>query len=495
MTTVATIDFDAVYARITARLEAERVRRLRPAQIRLWDGAWILRGQVGPAFSASFTEIDLETGTAKLELPQDYYLARWAVDHDSRTTKNIHVTCDKDGVRYGARMERTEQELTADGQVITRILFRHDYEELKHVLCWSQPFLPAECQFPRIWLVFMNAISGLKLTLLVNIMRLESSIWMLPDDPLDPAEWWNFDQSTWSMVVKPSTGTDTSPLAVVHSRFKDFHTVAKKICEDGQLTPTFRRYLDGDDPPWEGADLRHGCLVIDIEDKSKWTSGTSFGGDFFTGLVRAFTNISSDGLTEGIDIIDDPAWPDEYYVPGWKSTLPEAPGIVYRQTEHNGILSSTFTTRPPTDVQVVTGGHSMPGVVVAPDVKTVGGHHDPIFQRIDQCLDTNGRRLDSHDDRGTADRGRGGRFVEAFVPRRAARVHGVEKPKSRNGFGLESLSRGLGRGCRSGLYPVRPGGAPCQALGNQGAIHARYFRGRRRTLADRPRWSREFLSR
>ncbi len=370
-----TIDFDYEYSAIAERLEANRIRRLRPPQVRLWDGDWILRGQVAHMYSGSFQEIDSETGVGKIEMPLDYYLSRWIIDHEGRPTKNVHVTVDKDGVRWSGRMDSYEIEKTSEGNTLVRVLFKHDYEELKHIICWSNPFLLAEVQFPRLWLLFGPAKWALKFTLLANIMRLESSLWMLPDDPLDPEQWFNFDQSTWSMVVKPlRIADDNSPFAVVHSRFKDFHTVAKRLLADGQLTPTFRRYLDGDEPPWPGAQLRHGCLVIDIEDKSGWTTETSFGGNFFTGLVRAVTNIASDGLTEGVDIIEDPGFPDEYYQPGWKGTLPSAPAIVYRETKRNGIVSSGFIGRPATDVQVVTGGHSMMGVneVISASIQMAG---------------------------------------------------------------------------------------------------------------------------
>ncbi len=367
--------FDQVFHDITTRLRTDREKRLTPPNVRLWDGNWVLRGRVAQTFTGSFQEIDSETGTGKIEMPEEYFLSKWVVDHDARDVKNIHVTVDKDGVRWSGRMDHYEIEKSPDGKTMVRVLFKHDYEEFKHILCWANPFLPAEIQFPRLWLLFGNARWALKLTLLVNIMRLESSIWMLPDDPMDPSQWFNFNQSTWSMVVKPSAaGTDNSPFAVVHSRFKDFHTVAKRILADGQLTPTFRRYLTGDEPPWPGAVLRHGCLVIDIEDKSGWLSGTSFGGNIFAGLLHAFVDVDDDGLTEGVDITADPAWPEEYKTPGWKGTLPQAPGIVYRESEHNGIQSSLFIGSPAKDVQVVTGGHSMPGVneLISATIQMIG---------------------------------------------------------------------------------------------------------------------------
>lgn len=202
-----------------------------------------------------------------------------------------------------------------------------------------------------------------------NILRLESSLWALPDDPLDPAQWFDLDQSTWSMVVAPDpVGFDTSLLSIVASRFKDFHTTAKGIFEDAQLTPTFRRWLTGDPEPWAGAGtsaVRHGCLVIDIVDKSAWTSGTSFGGDIFSGLLYEIALFAGDGFDNGSEEIADPAFPASYTTPGQFGVVSAVPSLVYREGEHTGIQTSMFTGSPAKDVQHVTGGHSMPGVVCA----------------------------------------------------------------------------------------------------------------------------------
>lgn len=135
-------------------MQTVRENRLRAPIVRLWDGNWVLRGRVSQVYSASFQEVDSETGVGKLEMPEGYYLADWVVDHDSRTTKNIHVTVEKDGVRWSGRMDRYEIEKSNKGLVTIRVLFKHDYEEFKHILCWSNPFLPAEVQFPRWWLLF-----------------------------------------------------------------------------------------------------------------------------------------------------------------------------------------------------------------------------------------------------------------------------------------------------------------------------------------------------
>ncbi|WP_261949480.1 phage tail protein [Rhodococcus sp. T9N] len=374
MTSVETIDFDAVFTQITDRLKAEQNQRLTSPLVRLWDGDWNLRGIIKRENNASFQYLDNETGIGSLEMPLDYFMSKWLVDIDGRGTTNVHITIDKDGSRWGGRMDEFKIIKDDDGRKYVRVIFKNDYEELKHILAWSNPFLPAEVQFPRLWICFGRARWALKTTLLVNLMRLESSLFMLPDDPMNPAMWNNFDQSTWWNVVKPDLEPDHSVGAIVHSRFKNMHDVSKKIVADAQLSWEPRRYLQGDPPPWPGANIRHGCLVWDLIDKSGWNTGTSFGGNIFEGLFHELINIGADGITENVEQVDDPNVPGEYLIPGFKGTIPSMPGVVYREGEHTGIQASEFSHKPATDVGVVAGGHSMPGVneLISAAVQMVG---------------------------------------------------------------------------------------------------------------------------
>lgn len=367
MSTVETIDFDQVFGEITDRLKADSKRRLHTPLMRIWDGDWVYRGEVHREITASFQVLNNETGIGQIEMPASYYLSKWMTDVDGRAGhKNIFITVDYNGTRWSGMLDELEQYKDADGQRNVRATFKHDYEHLKHIIVYSNPFFPPEFQFPRLWIMFGRAKWALKLTLMLQIMRLESSLWALPDDPMNLANWFNFNQSTWSQVVAPlSFGDDDSQFAIVHSRFKMMHDVSKRIVADAQLTWEPRRYLDGDDPPWPGANLRHGCLVWDLVDHSGWDKETSFGGSLFSGLIRAFTTIGSDGMTQGIDVIDDPTFPPEYSTPGHVGNNPRAPGIILRDGERTGVQSSSFKWKPATDVGVVTGGHSMPGVVGA----------------------------------------------------------------------------------------------------------------------------------
>ncbi|WP_064257153.1 Gp37-like protein [Rhodococcus sp. HS-D2] len=363
MTTVPTIDFDTEFEGLVQQLKDEAEQRLAPPVVRLWDGDWNLRGVCKHENSVSVQWLNNETGTASIEMPLDYYLSEWLVDVDERDTTNVHLTVDKDGARWSGLMDELQIHKDERGVRYVRVIFKHDYEHLKHILVWSNPFLPAEIQFPRLWVCFSNHVRwALKTTLLCNLMRLESSLWMLPDDPMDPAQWFNFDQSTWGMVVKPDLTPDRSVGGIVYGRFKTMHEASRRIVEDAQLTWEPRRYLDGDPPPWPGANIKHGCLVWDLVDNSAFNTGTSFGGNLFEGLAHEFVNIGGDGLTETVETVSDPNVPELYTTPGVRGTDPSRPGVIWRDGEHTGIQTSMFSYRPAQDVGVVGGGHSMPGV-------------------------------------------------------------------------------------------------------------------------------------
>ncbi|MBF6428686.1 phage tail protein [Nocardia cyriacigeorgica] len=366
MATVETIDFDQVFNDIVERLKTDETRRLAKPLVRLWDGDWNFRGEVYNEIEASFQVISNETGKGTIVLPASYYLSRWMTDVDARAGhKNIFITVDYQGTRWSGALDELRQEKDETGYRTVTATFLHDYEHLKHIIAYSNPFLPPEIQFPRLWIMFGPAKWALKLTLLVNLMRLENNMWTLPDDPLKPdnPSWFDLTMSQWSQAVTPLTFEDDhSVFAIVHSRFKNMHDASKKIVADAQLTWEPRRYLDGDPPPWPGANLRHGCLVWDLVDHSGWDEETSFGGNIFTGLIRAFTTIGSDGMTEGIDVINDPTFPAEYSQPGYLGTIPRAPGIILRDGKRTGVQTNSFKYQPASDVGVVTGGHSMPGV-------------------------------------------------------------------------------------------------------------------------------------
>ncbi|ORB73150.1 phage tail protein [Mycobacterium scrofulaceum] len=357
--------------------------RIAPPEVRMWDGDYTLRDYCAGWRSIEYEFIENDTGTATLHLSLSHHLAKWVMNFRGRAKRNVHITIDKQGSRWSGIMDHFTVVRTEQGDKYLEVVFKHDYEQAKHILCWANPFLRPELQFPKLWVLFGPAKWCLLMTLFVNILRLETSLWTLPDNPLDPSEWFplSLNVSNWRNLVKPfPLLDDNSNLTLVFSRFKSWHDVAQKTLEDAQLTVVCRRYLKGDPHPFENMKgvfglplvedlfqhipIRHGCLIWDIEDKSAWGQGTVFGGSLLTGFVRALVNIADDGYTESIDVFTgDPTSPSEYYNPRFMGTAPGYPWAVFdAASPYTGVKSSKFTYYEATATSFLTGGQSMPGV-------------------------------------------------------------------------------------------------------------------------------------
>ncbi|WP_234551537.1 Gp37-like protein [Rhodococcus qingshengii] len=363
---------NAIWAATTEQEREETQRRLEPPLLRLWDGDYKLQHVVACEYSANFEWINNDSGTGSTEIPFDSEAAMWIWDVKARMARgekrNIHITVDKDGARWSGRMQDFSVQKREDGTVVLVVRWMHDYENLKWYQVWSNPNLPAALQFPRVFMLAGPAIWALKLSLFLQIKRENRSAWALSDDPLNIASWGSgLDMSNWNVVVKPTSFMDDlnagTLWAIVSSRWKTWHDMAKRPLEDAELTVVVRRYLEGDPLPWPGANLRHGALVVDIVDKSGYYTGTSNGGNLYSGLTRAVAKFADDFIDSTLDLIVDADVPGDYFMPGYKSTHVSMPYVIYREGEETGIRSSTFTYSPSTAVQVNAGGHSMPGVV------------------------------------------------------------------------------------------------------------------------------------
>lgn len=349
-----------------AQRDARAKARRTPPMVRLWDGDWNLAGRVHGEIEGNFSWVLNDTGDGKLLLPVHHWLSRWVLNVEGRTD-NVHITVDKDGARWGGRMRRFKLRKEDDGTRYLELQFLHDYEELKRIQVWSNPFLPAGVQFPRAATMAGPSAWVLKTMLLMNLVRLNASLWNLPSDPLNPAAWGGgrFREENWPIVVKPgSLAQDSTPWTVTSSRFKFWHDLAESTLGDAELMVECRRYLDGDPAPWPGAELRNGALVVDIVDKSgHWSNdGHGSSGNIFTGILRTVTSLFDNMVDEQQLFIDEPSEVAEYQQPGWLGTNQRQPFVTYRDGAITGVEAAEFTWEPSQAVQINGGGHSMPGV-------------------------------------------------------------------------------------------------------------------------------------
>lgn len=339
-----------------------------PPLIRLWDAEMLLHYIVSAEYSYSFELVDNDTGPFEIRHPFDHPCGEWLYDDKGRIARgegrNINVTVDYCGSRFGGMLEHVELETEDDGTQVVVARFASDYERMKWYTIWANPWFPEWIQWPQIWILPGPATWALALTLDLQIQREMFSTWALPSDPM-AAPRTGLNQSTWSTVVKPISFIDAMASgvlwAIVISRFKNFHDVAKTIMEDAELTCVIRVYLEGDDPPWPGANLRHGTRYVSFEDRSGTYTGTSHGGSIWDGLNRTFMNFFSDYETEEA-LSGDTSIPPSYYIPGSKRSQKELPIVVWRDGDETGLDRYRYRKTGSKGIQIVTGGHSMPGV-------------------------------------------------------------------------------------------------------------------------------------
>lgn len=367
MTAALNAVWDATRA---ARRADDQLRRTRPL-VRLWNAEWALQHIVGDERSCEFSFISNDTGPGRIELPADSPAALWIHDYEGRVDRNegrnVFITVDYCGARWSGILDKYALEQRDDGDSVLVADFMHDYEYLKWYTIWSNPFLPAAFQAPRAFTLAGPVPWVVKTALFLQIVREHNPLITWPDDPLDLSAWLNPpNQSQWHVVVKPQSFVDAvnsgAVWGVLISRWATWHDAVHTMLEDAEMSVRCDRYLPGDPPPWDGANLRYGTLVVDVVDKSGIYIGTSYGGNVFDGLVRTVVEFADDFIDSTVDVIADANTPGDYFLPGSRYTDPVKPYVVFQEGEGSPIQSSAFLNSPAKGVQVNVGGHSMPGV-------------------------------------------------------------------------------------------------------------------------------------
>ncbi len=376
---VMDIDTDDLLARCEAIMAATeqaerdeaRARRETPI-MRLWDSEWHLQHVVFNPLDYEFEWIENDSGTGAFSILAEDELGQWLRDFDGRDLcnegVNVHITVDYVGARWGGRMEEVGTEATSTGDNIITATFMHDYENVKWVECWPTPFSSAFFQPMKGWILLGPTDWCALTTLMVNLARNEAAVPNFPDDPLDLSAYGGGGgfMSTWQIVpnlqgfVQAMAGGALWSLPII--RMEYWHDAFKIMLEDAELSVQCDRWLTGDDPPWPGANLRNGALVVSIVDKSGRYSGTSKGGTIFDGLFHTVDAMAEDFLGSTSSMMSGQPMPDEYMTIGVKSTNRMFPYVILRPGVTPGVESARFAVSPEKVCRIITGGKSMPGV-------------------------------------------------------------------------------------------------------------------------------------
>lgn len=359
---------------VATREQERRQERMRQADpvVELFDAEMRLQHLVRNEYGQSLVLPSNDTGNIKLPVPFDSPAGQWLWEEKQRLDrgegKNVNIIVSYCGSRIGGLIEHIDLDLDEKtGDQIITAEFLTDAERLKWYSCWSNPWFPEWIQWPQVFVLPGPITWVLSLMLDLQIQREAGSSWAVSSDPMDGAQRGGLDQSTYSMVVKPISFIQAMASGVLWgiaiSRFKNFHAMAKPMMDDGEIACHIDIFMEGDPEPWPGANLRPGTRIVKFEDRSGTYTGTSHGGTIWDGLVRTVNEFFGDMIDSTTSIISGGTIPPEYYDPNAPPrTQKQLPFVVWRDGEISGLDRYKYRRTHSKGIQIVTGGHSAPGV-------------------------------------------------------------------------------------------------------------------------------------
>ncbi|MGW6376218.1 Gp37-like protein [Rhodococcus sp. NPDC055112] len=351
---------DEVRATITQRtIDRVAIMRSRP-KLTLYDKNWENPVPLVGEIQASFEEKLNDTGEGNLTLFGNHATREWLIE-ELDDEEDVHIRVEMHGKEWTGKASTITNRGDERGFEFIEIKFLHEYEHVKKIICYSNPLLPAELQYPKLWAFAGPSIFGIKTLMFLNLMRRFGPLWALPENIFDPASWaGNLNPANWPIVVMPGKFlTDTSMWSVLSTRFGNLHDVIAPTLSDAGLQVVVKRWFPGmPQPAPQHFILTKTTLVIDVVDKSGYRGLT---GTVLDGLMHLVTNIADDLINEVVTELTNVPNPEEYSLSGFLGTKPSHPFVTWRNAQRTGLTGIgawQATVHKALAGAIVTGGHS-----------------------------------------------------------------------------------------------------------------------------------------
>jgi len=332
--------------------------------VRIWDETWTLKSVLLGEIDASFEEKLNDTGTGTITLFGTHPLKNWLIDQ-SNLDADVHVTVDAPfKVRWSGKCSQISYKSDDKGFTYIILTFLAEYEHVKKIICYSNPLLPPEFQFPKIYMWAGPSIFGIQTLIFLNLMRRFLPLWKLPENIFDPASWLaNLNPANWPIICMPGNFfTDTSEWCVLATRFGNLHDAISYTMKCAGLQLQAIRWLPGDPQPASSwFVLTQPTLVLNLVNKSGFVGPT---GTVIDGLLETTSVLLATGISEVQQAIAADANPT-YLEPTFFGTIQTQPWVVWQnglKTGLSGIQTWEMDIHKPLAVTIVTGGKS-PGWV------------------------------------------------------------------------------------------------------------------------------------
>lgn len=362
--------FDAARAALDAEWNQWVREAQAPPDVEVFDQDWVPIAPIIGTMSGAVEETVNDAGEGKVAMLGDHPAGRWMAD-EVEEGADVHLRVRQGGNVWTGKAQTITEEMSASGLETVTWSGLHDYQHAKKVYCYPNPWSFAQLQWPKIYIWYGPAKTGLLQLLHVNLIRRYQAGFIPYPDNFSQASYARMDIDAWAQIVDPrglGLHQDSSMHSIIVTRMGQFHEIAKPILEDAGLRLKATRWLPGDPQPFpDWAVLSMPTLIWSIEDMGGVRGPTGTLLDGFVALVRS---IAEDGIEETVEAVPyDP--PQEYREAGWWGTKVMAPTVVfYRQQRWTriegsgqvGVKSWKRTVHKALGSAILTGGKS-PGWV------------------------------------------------------------------------------------------------------------------------------------
>lgn len=332
-----------------------------PRNVVLYNKNWEIPYRVFGESKGSFKHRLNDSAEGSLEIIGTELLRKWMLDELGQD-EDLHIIVRSGGLKWSGKCTSITDDVRSDGFRWLHLTFISEFEHLKKVAIYKNPFLPAEVQWPKIFGIAGPSVTCILATLFLNLMRRFALPWTISDNLFDPLSWvTNLNPAHWPMIVKPvGPLTDTSMWCVMASNMGMAYDMFAPTLKDAGLRMVADRWMPGDPQPApDWYTLEKPTLVWSVEDVSGFRGLT---GTVLDGLAYLVLTVADDFINEIATEVTGVPRPPEYSRPGYKGTLKNFPWVTFRSLERtwgiSAIESRMTTIRKATASAILTGGRS-----------------------------------------------------------------------------------------------------------------------------------------
>ncbi|QRY62760.1 hypothetical protein JVX90_00335 [Gordonia sp. PDNC005] len=333
--------------------------RSRPI-VEIYDKNWEHSIPILSESQASWMRKFNDTGEGNLVIFGSAAARQYIVD-ELGEWEDLHVRVRTGFWEWTGKASKIDHEEDTDGFEYISIKFLHEFEHVKKIIAYCNPFFPAELQWPKIWAYAGPSQFGITAMIFLNLLRRFALPWTMSDNLFDPASWRaNMNPANWPIVVVPKPVLiDVSMWSVLATRFGNVYDVALPTLKDAGLRLHVYRWFPGmPQPAPNHYTLTKSTLVIDVQNVSGYVGPT---GTLLDGALRLVSEVADDMINEVAREVTYTESP-EYSIGGWMGTTRENPWVTFRAPSStygiSGVQSWKSTVNKATASSIVTGGHS-----------------------------------------------------------------------------------------------------------------------------------------